>query len=80
MSIIEHLEALERALSARGFPPMSPWWRETVSEFYGTARRQLVLRVGRRGGKSTSLARIACLKPSMATTGFPPGTSGWSRS
>ncbi len=52
VTILDHLEPLERRLAAAGFPAMSPWWRSQVERFYRTPARALVLRVGRRGGKS----------------------------
>lgn len=51
----EQLLALEAALTARGFPPMSPWWQETLTKFYRSSKRQLVLRCGRRAGKALAL-------------------------
>lgn len=46
-------------LARAGFPPMSPWWREQVERFMSARRRRWVLRVGRRGGKSSTLCRLA---------------------
>lgn len=60
--VLANLPALERALQAAKFPAMTAWWRETFERFYSSRQRQLVLRVGRRGGKSTSLCRIAVLE------------------
>lgn len=38
---------------------MSPFWKETYQRFYDSDRKQLVLRVGRRGGKSSNLCMLA---------------------
>ena len=38
---------------------MSGWWLRELTRFYDSTARELVLRVGRRGGKSTSLCRVA---------------------
>jgi hypothetical protein len=76
MSVLAHLESLERALVAKGFPAMSPWWRSTVTRFYESGRRQLVARVGRRGGKSSTLCRIAVLEALFGEHVVPPGDLG----
>lgn len=74
--ILEHLDRLEVALAEAGFPAMSPWWYRTVVDFYGRAARQLVLRVGRRGGKSSTLCRIAVLESLFGDHVIPPGDVG----
>jgi hypothetical protein len=62
--VLAHLDALERALQSRGFPAMSTWWRECLTAFYSgrITWHQLVVRVGRRGGKSSTLSRIGVLE------------------
>ena len=76
MSILDHLDPFERALEAAGFPAMSPWWRETLVAFYQAGCRQLVVRVGRRGGKSTTLCRVAVLEALYGEHHVPPGDVG----
>ncbi len=76
MTILSHLDACERALAARGFPAMSPWWREQLTAFYQGGQRQLVLRVGRRGGKSSTLCRVAVLEALYGDHRIPPGDVG----
>jgi hypothetical protein len=76
MSAIAKLETLEKALTRKGFPSLSHWWKETLVSFYGSGRRQLVLRVGRRGGKSSSLCRIAVLEALYGDHKIPPGDVG----
>lgn len=76
MTVIDHLEPLDRALVAKGFPAMSPWWRSTVERFYRSGRRQLVARVGRRGGKSSTLCRLAVLEALYGEHSIPPGDVG----
>ncbi len=63
------LEQLEILLSKGGaqslppdlkpWPPMSPWWRKVVGRVYFFDKPEIVARVGRRGGKSTTLCRVA---------------------
>lgn len=74
--VLEHLPALERALVAKRFPRMTDWWRTTVTRFYQSGRRQLVLRVGRRGGKSSTLCRVAVLEALFGEHLVPPGDVG----
>jgi hypothetical protein len=68
-SLPEYLEKIEIALSKVGaqdlpvhkkpWHPMSSFWRKMVSRSYYFNKPQLVARVGRRGGKSSTLCRIA---------------------
>lgn len=57
--LMRDLRALDRALVAKGWHALSPWWVDTFAGFLSSGCKQLVLRVGRRGGKSSSLARFA---------------------
>lgn len=54
-----HLLALDAQLVAAGHPPLSRWWRRVLKKFFESSRKRLVLRVGRRGGKSLTMAKIA---------------------
>ena len=74
--IVDHIDALERALALRGFPATSPWWRAQIERFYRSGRRQFVLRCGRRGGKSTTLCRIAVLEALWGDHKIQPGDVG----
>jgi hypothetical protein len=76
VSLVRRLEAMDAALGAAGFPRMSPWWRETLVRFYSSGRRQLVVRVGRRGGKSSTLCRLAVLEALFGEHVIPPGDVG----
>jgi hypothetical protein len=74
--VLPNIGALERALIAAGFPPMSQWWRDTVVRFYESGRRQLVIRAGRRAGKSSSLCRVAVAEGLFGEHTIPPGDVG----
>lgn len=74
--IITQLPIIERALKDQRFPAMSQWWVEVFTRFYISGRRQLVLRCGRRAGKSTSLCRIAVLEALLGNHLIPPGDVG----
>jgi hypothetical protein len=74
--ILGCLDALNAALLAKGFPPMSDWWRERIRAFYRTDKRRFLLRVGRRGGKSSSLCRVAVVEALYGLHAIPPGDVG----
>lgn len=67
---------MDRRLVEAGFPATSPWWMETLRRFYASGRRQLVLRVGRRGGKSSTLCRVGVCEAIVGDHAVPPGDIG----
>jgi hypothetical protein len=75
-TMMQRFDALDRLLVAKGFPATSPWWRQTLADFYAQHVRQLVLRVGRRGGKSSTLSRVAVLEALYGEHRIPPGDVG----
>lgn len=64
---------LDARLAASGFPPLSPWWRAELGRFYTSGRRWGVYCVGRGGGKSTSLVRVAAAESIFGERSVPPG-------
>lgn len=74
--ILRRFRALDLHLQAKGFPATSPWWHETIERFYLTGRRQLVPRVGRRGGKSSTLCRLAVCEALYGQHRIPPSDTG----
>lgn len=76
-SMFERLLEQDRVLVQRGFPPLSDWWQRTLGEFYSSGKRWLVLRVGRRGGKSSSLCRMAVVEVLYGKHEIPPGDVGY---
>lgn len=64
---------LERLLIRAGFPPCSPWWRREIERFLLGERRRWVLRVGRRGGKSSTLSRLFVVWVLFGDWYIPPG-------
>lgn len=58
-TFLAKLKKQDQLLVAAGFPPMSPWWWAQIERFMRSGRRRWLLRVGRRGGKSTTLCRLA---------------------
>jgi hypothetical protein len=67
---------LDRKLVERGFVPTSPWWLDTLSKFYRTKKRTLVPRVGRRGGKSSTLCRVGVTEALHGNHRIPEGDVG----
>ena len=74
--ILERFAALDRLLQSKGFPATSAWWHRGVRRFYESGRRQLVGRVGRRGGKSSTLCRLAVVEALWGKHQIPPGDVG----
>jgi hypothetical protein len=66
-------QALDRALVSKGFHATSDWWLEQVERYFTAGQRQMVLRVGRRGGKSSTLSRIIVVEGLYGSHAAPPG-------
>jgi len=64
---------LDRLLVQSGFPPCSPWWRGAIERFLLSGKRRWVLRVGRRGGKSSTLSRLFVVWVLFGDWYIPPG-------
>jgi hypothetical protein len=75
-TIPERFRELDALLVSRGWPAISPWWQETIERFYESSKRQLVVRVGRRGGKSSTLCRVAAVEAIYGAHDIPPGDVG----
>jgi hypothetical protein len=73
------IDVVEQKVTKKGFPSLSQFWRDTFQRFVRSGRRQLVIRAGRRAGKSSSLCRFAVAYALwFATLGrIPPGDIGW---
>lgn len=74
--ILGLLEALDKRLRDAGWPAISSWWWNTLSDFYCSGLRELVLRVARRGGKTTTLARVGVCEICWGDHAIPPGDVG----
>ena len=70
-------QELDAYLVTRGWPATSPWWMSIIGQFYKSGKRQLVDRVGRRGGKSSTLCRIAVVEALYGKHAVPPGDTGF---
>lgn len=68
------LEALDAALAAAGHHPLTPWWKDTLSRFYGhPTARTLVARVGRGGAKSHTSVKVSLNEILAGDWKVPPG-------
>jgi hypothetical protein len=72
-TFLSRFDAMNRALVGAGFPALSPWWREQIERFVRARRRRWVIRVGRRGGKSSTLCRLAVAWALWGSWSVPPG-------
>lgn len=76
LPFLARVDAMDRALVAAGFKPVSPWWREQIGRFIRSGRRRWVIRAGRRAGKSSTLARLAVAHALWGSWFVPPGDVG----
>jgi hypothetical protein len=59
LQLPEKLEEINSALIKKGWPDISPWWRQVLARAYLFPRLNYIMRVGRRGGKSSTMCRVA---------------------
>lgn len=76
-ALVDAFLRLDAKLVAAGFPPTSPWWRDVLERFLCSGRRTLVARVGRRGGKSSTVCRLAVALAIGVDWPIPPGDTGF---
>lgn len=74
--ILARYEEVDAKLVAADFPPTSPWWRASFEDWYRSGRRQLVVRAGRRAGKSSSFSRLGVVEMLYGKHKVPPGDFG----
>jgi len=70
---LARLWQLDAELVEAGWPETSDWWRRQIERFFRSGRRRWVLRVGRRGGKSSTLCRVAVAWALFGEWDVPPG-------
>ena len=76
VSVYEGLLKNDEVLCRRHFPPISHWWKKTLKSFYENPRQRLVVRVGRRGGKSSTLCRVIAAELMYGDHHITPGDIG----
>lgn len=57
--VLSTMRGIAALVAGAGFHTISPWWWATLTTWLVGMWRQLVLRVGRRGGKSSTLCLLA---------------------
>jgi hypothetical protein len=78
MTLALSIEQIDVALGAEGWPRLSPWWKETIEAAYATAIRNIVIRGGRRGGKSSSICgKVVTHEVLSDKHQIPPGDVGY---
>jgi len=77
LTLLEHYERIDAELVKAGWPATSPWWRQQVERYFTSTVTQVVFRVGRRGGKSSTLCRIAVVEALHGKHAVPPGDTGF---
>jgi hypothetical protein len=73
-SFLSSYREMDERLVRAGFPATSPWWLETLEDFYGSGCRVLIARVGRQGGKSTTMCRLGVAEALYGRHVIPHGT------
>lgn len=74
--ILEAVLAQDDALAAKGWPRLTPWWREQLTAFYDSTRFSFAARVGRQGTKSSTMERIAAATGVFVDHKIQPGRRG----
>jgi hypothetical protein len=77
VDIPSDMETFNARLISKGWHDLSPWWRKTIGRAYLSGARNAVIRGGRRGGKSTSVCRIAVHEVLNVPHIVPPGDIGY---
>jgi hypothetical protein len=64
---------IDAALVEARFEPTSAWWLGELRRFFSRKRRRWIVRVGRRGGKSSTLCRLAVVVALFGAWSVPVG-------
>jgi len=72
-SFLRKFFAIDASLAASGQPPLSAFWRATIERFVKSRKRTLVVRAGRRSGKSLTMCKLAIAFALLGKWTIPPG-------
>lgn len=67
---------IEQRLVAAGWPKTSDYWLAELEAFYAGNYKRFVARVGRRGGKTSTLCRVVANEVLYSGYAIPPGDIG----
>ncbi len=78
VDLFEKLMWLEEKLasSIMGWHKMSEWWRTVLKKWFKGGKKRFAVRVGRRGGKSSTLCRVAVVLVLFGAYKIPAGDCG----
>ena len=75
-TVLGCLQEIDRRLTGIGQHGISPWWWGVLEDFYASGRWLFVGRVGRRGGKSDTVAKVAIAEVLCGRHKVPLGDVG----
>lgn len=67
---------IDRQCAKEGMPPISDWWLENLCAFYKGGFRRFCARVGRRGGKTSTIIKCAVAEVLYGRYTVPPNDIG----
>jgi hypothetical protein len=67
---------MDDKLAAAGFPRISAFWLKRLEAFFKSGKIRFVARIGRRGGKSSTMCRVAVALVLYGNFRIPPGDTG----
>lgn len=74
--VVRRFKALDSYLQTKGFPATSPEWHRQIERWYTSGVLQFVGRVGRGGGKSSTICRLAVCEALYGKHHINPGDTG----
>ena len=72
-SFLRKFFAFDATLAGSGHPPLSAFWRRTIERFMRGGKRSLIVRAGRRSGKSLTCCKLSIAFALLGTWTIPPG-------
>lgn len=76
-ALLAALFELDAALALHGVPALSPKWRADLTRWAERGSRRLVVRAGRRSGKSLTLCKLAIAMALFGGVQVPTGDTAW---
>lgn len=71
--LLERYDEQDHKLVECKFPATSPWWRGEIERFMRSGKPRWIARVGRRGGKSSTISRLCVAWALHGDWVVPPG-------